>query len=114
MSEHENCHVDPVEKPVDKQALLTAQATFLGVSGMGCPTCAMRVRNGLLNLDGVLVAEVYLQNGIAAVAYDPTEVTPDNLVTAVANAGNDGRHHYEAHILQTVPAAKAFTTGRNF
>jgi copper chaperone CopZ len=109
MSNHEKCHVDPVEKAVNEEALLTAKATFLGVSGMGCPTCAMRVRNGLLNLDGVLTAEVYLQNGVATVAYAPEEVTPDNLVTAVANAGNDSRHHYEAHILQTVPAAKAFT-----
>jgi copper chaperone CopZ len=109
MSENGNCHVDPVEKAVDEQALLTARATFLGVSGMGCPTCAMRVRNGLLTVDGVLVAEVYLQNGVAAVAYDPEDVTLDRLVTAVAGAGNDGRHHYEAHVLQTMPAAEAFT-----
>jgi len=26
---------------------------------------------GLLNLDNVLLAEVHLQNGVAAVAYDP-------------------------------------------
>jgi len=112
MSDHENCHVDSVEKRVDEQALLTAKATFLGVSGMGCPTCAMRVRNGLLNLDGVLLAEVHLQNGVATVAYDPEDVTPDKLVTAVTNAGNDGRHHYEAHILQTTSAAKAFTLAK--
>jgi len=28
---------------------------------MGCPRCATRVRNGLLTLDGVLVADVFLE-----------------------------------------------------
>ncbi len=109
MSEHENCHVDPVEKPLDSAALELAQAAFLGVSGMGCPTCAMRVRNGLLDLDGVLIADVHLENGVAAVAYDPAEVTLDGLVTAVFQSGNDGRHHYQAQIIQTLPANEAFT-----
>lgn len=109
MSDHENCHVDPVEKMVNEQALLTASAAFLGVSGMGCPTCATRVRNGLLNLDGVLLADVHLQNAVVSVAYDPENVTLAKLITAVANAGNDGRHHYEAQILQTMPATEAFT-----
>ena len=109
MSEHENCHVEPVEKPSDKNALLMAEAAFLGVSGMGCPNCAMRVRNGLLNLKGVLYADVYLQSGVATVAYDPQLVTTAELVTAVTASGNDGRHEYLAHILQTMPAREAFT-----
>jgi len=109
MSDHENCHVDAVEKPLDKDALSTAQAAFLGVSGMGCPTCATRVRNGLLSLGGVLYADVYLQDSVAAVAYDPDQVTPDSLITAVFQAGNDGRHHYQAQILRTMAASEAFT-----
>lgn len=109
MTDHENCHVDPVKKPLDKEALVTAVAAFLGVSGMGCPTCTMRVRNGLLSLGGVLYADVFLQNGVAAVAFDPSLVTVDNLLSAVAGAGNDGRHHYDAHLLQTMPANEAFT-----
>ena len=109
MSEHENCHVEPVEKPLHEHALAWAEAAFLGVSGMGCPTCAMRVRNGLLNLKGVLYADVYLQNGMAAVAYDPQQVTTAGLITAVFESGNDGRHEYRAHVLQTMPASEAFT-----
>jgi copper chaperone CopZ len=109
MSEHENCHVDPVEKSVDKNALAQAEAAFLGVSGMGCPNCAMRVRNGLLNLKGVLYADINLQNGVAAVAYDPQQITKAGLMTAVYESGNDGRHEYRAHILQTMGAAEAFT-----
>lgn len=109
MSDHENCHVDPVEKPLDENALAQSEAAFLGVSGMGCPTCATRVRNGLLNLKGVLYADVYLQNGVAAVAYDPQQITTKGLMTAVYESGNDGRHEYRAQLLQTMPASEAFT-----
>jgi len=109
MSEHENCHVDPVEKPLDENALAQAEAAFLGVSGMGCPNCAMRVRNGLLNLKGVLYADINLQSGVAAVAYDPQQVTTASLVTAVYESGNDGRHEYRAQLLKTMPANEAFT-----
>ncbi|MFQ5419901.1 MAG: cation transporter [Anaerolineae bacterium] len=107
MSEHENCHVEPVVKPVDDLALEKANATYLAVSGMGCPTCAQRVLNGLLLTEGVLLAEVFLEQSMAVAAYDPEMVVPEMLVTAVAGAGNDGRHHYEARILETMPAEKA-------
>lgn len=109
MSEHENCHVEPLEKPVDNTALQTAQAAFLGVYGMGCPRCAMRVRNGLLLQNGVLFADVDLTRSMAVVAFDPHQVIPDDLTTAVANAGNDGRHHYQAFVMQTMPAQEVFT-----
>jgi copper chaperone CopZ len=106
MSEHKNCHVDPVEKPVDESLLASAWATYLAVGGMGCPTCALRVRNGLLQLDGVLVADVLLQESIAVAAYDPARALPADLAAAVSSAGNDGRHHYTARILSTVAAAE--------
>ncbi len=107
MSEHENCHVEPVEKPVDKTALENAQAVFLAVSGMGCRNCATRVHNGLISLEGVLLADVQLEMGMAAAAYDPQRVTPEDLVQAVAAAGNDGRHHYAAQVVKTLPAREA-------
>jgi len=107
MSENENCHVEPIEKLVDESAFRTSQATYLSVSGMGCPRCAARVRNGLLTLDGVLLADVQLENGIAAAAYDPQRVTPEALTQAVAGAGNDGKHHYMAEVLKILPASEA-------
>ncbi len=91
---HDNCHVEPLDKPLDEAALDTAMAAYLSVGGMGCPRCAQRVRNGLLSLDGVLLADVLLDRGLAAAAYDPQQLSPDDLVGAVAGAGNDGRHHY--------------------
>ena len=109
MSEHENCHVNPVEKSVDENVLAQSEVAFLGISGMGCSNCAMRVQNGLLNLKGVLYADVYLKNGIATVAYDPHQTTTEGLITAVSNSGNDSRHEYRAKVLQILPARDVFT-----
>lgn len=69
----------------------------------------MRVRNGQLSLEGVLSAEVFLEQGIAIAAYDPERVTPDDLLLAVAAAGNDDRHHYWAREVGRVPAAQALS-----
>lgn len=109
MSEQESCHVEQVIKPVDEQALEKAHATYLSVSGMGCPTCAQRVLNGLLLTEGVLLAEVWLEQSMAVVAFDPDLVRPDMLITAVSDAGNDGRHHYVAQILETMSAEQALS-----
>ncbi len=103
IDQDENCHVDPLDKPLDQKNLDSAAAAYLAVSGMGCTNCAMRVRNGLLGLEGVLVAYVELESQLAAAAYDPQRVTPEDLVQAVANAGNDGRHHYRAQFIRQVP-----------
>ena len=107
MSAHENCHVDPLEKPLDRQAIESAVAAYLLVGGMGCQNCAMRVRNGLLGLEGVIAAEVELGQGLAAAAYDPERVTTEDLIQAVSNAGNDGRHNYFAQLIKQVPASQA-------
>ena len=107
VSEHTNCHVEPLEKPVDQEALQNATAVFLTIQGMGCPRCAMRVRNGLLGLDGVLAADVFLEEGMAVAAYDPARVETGDLIAAVAAAGGDGRHHYQAQVIGRAPAASA-------
>jgi copper chaperone CopZ len=104
----ENCHVEPVEKPLDHERLSNALAAFLAVGGMGCPTCANRVRNGLVRLSGVLAAEVELEQGVAVAAFDPQVVTIKELIAAVAEAGNDGRHHYQAALIKEMPAGDIF------
>ncbi len=92
----QNCHVEPIQKTVLDSVLKNADTTLLAVSGMGCPNCAARVRNGLVSLDGVHHAEIYLDPGLAQVYFDGGKVTPEMLIDAVAFADNDGRHHYEA------------------
>jgi len=107
MNEHENCHVEPLEKPLDEAALDKARAVYLAVWGMGCPHCAMRVRNGLLSLEHVLFADVSLEKGLAIAAYDPERVSSDDLMMAVAMADNDGRHKYRVRVVGQVPATEA-------
>ena len=93
------CHVDPIAKPVDPHRLDEAAISYLLVSGMGCPACAMRVHNALLQQDGVLAVDVALAKGVAKVTYDDKVVTPEDMPAAVATAGQDGRHHYAAQVL---------------
>ena len=95
----QNCHVEPIQKTVLDSVLKNAGTTLLAVSGMGCPNCAARVRNGLVSLEGVHQAEIYLERGLAEVYFDSGKVTPEMLVNTVAGAGNDGRHHYEAEVV---------------
>lgn len=106
----ENCHVDAVQKPFNREDLAQTQAAYLAVSGMGCPRCATRVNNSLLRLDGVVLSEVILEESLAAVAYDPDVVTLAELVQAVSDAGNDGRHRYAARVLAQMPARDALYT----
>ena len=98
-AEHRECHVEPVEKPVSAEALEAADRVFLLVRGMGCPNCAVRVRNGLLSLDGVLAVHISLERGLARVLYDSSQVRPDVFPDAVAEVGDGNHHKYTAQIL---------------
>ena len=104
MSEQHACHVEPIDKPVDRAQLTDSMVAYLSVHGMGCPRCATRVRNGLLMLDGVLSTSVFLEKGMATVFYDPERLSPPELVWAVAQAGRASAHHYEARTLTVIPA----------
>ena len=97
--EWKNYHVDPSVKQMVQAASYTVRTAILAISGMDCPQCIMRVRNGLLNLRGVLLANAYLASCIAVVAYDPGRVTAVNLTGAVAEASLEGRHYYQARFL---------------
>jgi copper chaperone CopZ len=105
MTDRAECHVTPIEKPLHDGALAGASAGYLAVSGLGCERCAARVRNGLLSQDGVLVADVFLEHGAAAVAFDPTTTDVARLLAAVSGAGNDGRHEYRALLVAVEPVA---------
>lgn len=104
MNHHGNCHVEPINKPLNREALTKATAVYLAVSGMGCPRCAMRVHNSLISLDGVLLADIRLETATALIAYDPQRVGIAKLEQAVAATGNDGRHNYRGTFLKEVPA----------
>jgi copper chaperone CopZ len=95
----DNCHVEPIQKTALDHVIQNADRILLSVSGMGCPNCATRVRNGLLLLDGVHGAEVMLNMHMAEVYFDEKKVSAEMLIQAVADAGNDGRHNYLAQVI---------------
>jgi copper chaperone CopZ len=92
------CHVPPIEKQVDPEALRGSARALLGVMGMSCPSCATRVRNSLLSYPGVLQVEIELSYGLARVDYDRARTSERALLDAVVTAG-DGRHTYQAVLI---------------
>lgn len=95
----DNCYVEPIQKSALDHVIQSADRILLIISGMGCPNCATRVRNGLLLLDGVHDAEVLLNMRMAEVYFDEKKVSAEMLIQAVAGAGNHGRHNYLAQAI---------------
>lgn len=95
----ENCYVEPVNKTALDSVIRNADSVLLSISGMGCENCATRVRNGLLLLDGVFHAEIHLNLKMAEVFFDGKRLSLEDLINAVSNAGNDGRHQYRAEVV---------------
>ena len=93
-----NCHVEPLQKTATPVELQSVTSALLTVEGMGCPSCAARVRNSLLTLTGVVEAQVLLDRALVDVTYNPHLADIPALVNAVARAGGDGRHEYRAHV----------------
>jgi copper chaperone CopZ len=100
MSDREACHVEPTVKTATAAEQSQVETVVLAVWGMGCPNCAVRVRNCLLGVYGVLDADVVHTFGVAQVLFNPSLASPDQLVTAVAEAGGDGRHIYRAELVE--------------
>ncbi len=59
----------------------------LKVDGMWCASCSYIVRGVLLEVPGVLDAEVSMLTRTATVTYDPTQTEVEALVTATTNYG---------------------------
>lgn len=94
-----HCHIEPVNKIASAKELSNKASAFLSVWGMGCPNCAMRVRNGLVSLDGVVDAFVDHRAGMAWVIFNPDLVCPPALTQAVERAGRDSNHEYWAVVV---------------
>ena len=63
-----------------------AQDTF-DVGGMTCAACQAHVDRAVSKLDGVQSVAVNLLAGSMLVDYDPAQVSPDDICTAVDRAG---------------------------
>ncbi|MFF7037751.1 heavy metal translocating P-type ATPase [Streptomyces griseus] len=77
------------------EATPTVVVTDIAVAGMTCAACVRRVERRLGKLEGV-TAEVNLATGRARVSH-PSEVTPEELASAVDAAG------YTAHVVAPEP-----------
>jgi len=67
----------------------------LAIGGMTCAACANRVEKALMNVPGVVTAEINLALETAHVAAAVNKVTDEMLVAAVVSAG------YQAHVLNS-------------
>ncbi len=61
--------------------------TVLKVGGMSCQGCVKSITQVLQDLNGVLSAEVSLEQGEATVAFDDARLTRADLARAVIDAG---------------------------
>ena len=61
--------------------------TVIKVTGMTCMGCVKSVTNVLTALPGVDKANVNLEAGTAAVAFNPQQVSTDQLKSAIRGAG---------------------------
>jgi copper chaperone len=70
-------------------AVTTAELSTveLKVSGMTCGSCAVSVRNALLETPGVTSAEVDLESARAKVQYDGARVSTGKLIEAINRTG---------------------------
>jgi copper chaperone CopZ len=93
------CGVEPIEKRTTLDERENSEKIFLSISGMGCMSCANRVRNSLLLLLGVVEAQVDHMRGIAQVVFNPQLTNPSEMFQAVVRAGGDGRHNYSARLI---------------
>ena len=89
----DNCHVARFDKEVAIELNERIDSITLYVTGMGCPNCANRVHNRLIDHPGVLKAEVDHETGKAEVTYLPTKISMSELVHLVSEA-DDNRHTY--------------------
>ncbi len=91
-----DCHVEPLWKTATTEELQQVTSALLAVKGLGCPNCALRVRNSLLAVRGVVEAHVVHEIGVAEIVFNPSLTNVPALIEAVARAGNDGHHAYSA------------------
>lgn len=78
----------------------------LDIAGMTCASCVGRVEKALGRVQGVSEASVNLANETAAITYDPTVTTTDELVGAVGKAGYTGTPRAAASADSPVLAAR--------
>lgn len=91
-------------KPIGRPILLTAMTAFFDVTHMGCSKCTSWLQNGLLEHDGVLFVDVYLDKGIVMATYDPANVNPNELGQIIGTIGKQVCRYYHAELIGNTAA----------
>ncbi len=86
--------MERIEKGCTLEDWRSAEKAVLTVSGLGCVNCVNRVRNSLVETEGVVWAEIDLEDSRAYVAYDGERLTVPDLQRAVSAAGRGNGHRY--------------------
>ena len=65
--------------------------TILRAEGFSCPSCVAKIEKRVGRLPGVTSVQVHFASARIEIEHDPTVVTVDDLVAAVAKAGYTAR-----------------------
>src|SRR5260221_5051420 len=82
----------------------TESQVTLDLEGMTCASCAMRIEKGLKKVPGVKDASVNLPTEHAAVTYDPTQTTVEQMIQKVEAVGYKATPQV-APLLHALPGA---------
>ena len=63
----------------------------LKTGGMHCSSCSMLIDMTVGDLPGVASAQSDYAKGKTRVEYDPTQISPDEIITAIEQAGYTAR-----------------------
>lgn len=65
--------------------------TVLRAEGFSCPSCVSKIEKRVGRVDGVSAVKVHFASARVEIDHDPTVVSIDDLVAAVAKAGYTSR-----------------------
>ena len=83
--------VDPDPADIDEEARTELEQARLSVLGMTCASCVLAIDRTLRGVPGVTEANVNLAAEQASVSFDPRQVTPAEMISAIQHVGYDAR-----------------------
>lgn len=96
---NDTCKIEPLERTPSELEKNSVKFIYLVTSGLNCPNCAMRVKNALITLYGIIDVKIDYFDGMTEVAYNPSLIEPSTIPELISKAGNGGHHNYSAQII---------------
>jgi len=70
------------------------QTEHLKITGMSCGSCTRKVTDALSEMPGVRDVKVSLSSGDVSIVHDTDRCSPDQLITAIMDAGYGVKARY--------------------